>query len=90
MQAVVDACGAGTIRALPAVVISNNRAARVLRRAESTGIPGYCLNGDTHPEPENLDRSILEMLRRHRVDLVVLTGYLKRVGPETLAAFGAA
>lgn len=88
MQAVVDACGTGTIRALPAVVISNNRSAQVLRRAESAGVPGYCLNGDTHPGPEELDRSILELLRRHEVDLVVLTGYLKRVGPETLAAYG--
>lgn len=87
MQAVVDACGAGRIRALPAVVISNNRSAQVLRRAESVGIPGYCLNSDTHPEPKDLDRSILETLTLHKVDLVVLTGYLKRVGPETLAAF---
>ena len=88
MRAVVDACGTGTIRALPAVVISNNRSAQVLRRAESANIPGYCLNGDTHPESEELDRAILELLRRHEVDLVVLTGYLKRVGPETLAAYG--
>ena len=32
-------------------------------------------------------RAMLEILRRHQVDLVVLTGFLKKVGPETLAAF---
>lgn len=87
MQAVVDACREGRIPALPAVLISNNRSARALRRAESAGFPGYCLNGDTHPDPENLDRAILEALVRHAVDLVVLTGYLKKVGPGTLAAY---
>ncbi len=87
MQAVVDACASGSIRAQPAVVISNNRSARALRRAESAGFSGYCLNTDTCPDPAELDRAMLGILRRHEVDLVVLTGYLKRVGPETLAAF---
>ncbi len=87
MQAVVDACAEGRIRARPAVVISNNRSAKVLRRAESAGFPGYCLNAGTCPGPADLDRAMREILRRHQVDLVVLTGYLKRVGPETLAAF---
>ncbi len=87
MQTVVDACRDSRIRAEPAVLISNNRSARVLLRAAEAGIPGYCLNDDTHPEPEKLDRAILEVLRRYEMDLVVLTGYLKRVGPKTLAAY---
>ena len=87
MQAVVDACAEGRIRVQPAVLISNNRSARALQRAAAAGFPGFCLNADTHPEPEVLDRAMLDVLRGHQVDLVVLTGYLKKVGPETLAAF---
>ncbi len=87
MQAVVDACAEGKIRAQPAVLISNNRSARALQRAAASGFPGYFLDDDALSESKNLDRVMLEILRRHQVDLVVLTGYLKKVGPETLSAF---
>ena len=87
MQAVVDACAEGKIRAQPAVLISNNRSSRALQRAATAGFPGYFLDHDALSESKDLDRVMLEILQRHQVDLVVLTGYLKKVGPETLAAF---
>ena len=35
----------------------------------------------------DLDRAIRGALRAHRVDVVFLAGYLKKLGPKTLAAF---
>jgi phosphoribosylglycinamide formyltransferase-1 len=36
---------------------------------------------------ERADQEILKALLRYRVDLVVLAGYLRKIGPQTLKAF---
>ena len=87
MQAVIDACKSGRLAARPCVVISNNGDAEALRRAEREGIPHYHLSASTHPAPEELDAAIMQTLRRHRVDLVILAGYMRKLGPKTLAAY---
>ena len=87
MQAVLDACAAGRLHATPAVVISNNRDAQALERAERAGIPRYRLSGTTHPDPVALDEAILAALARHDTELVVLAGYMKKLGPRTLARY---
>ena len=87
MQAVLDACKSGRLQAMPAVVISNNRTSEALARARREGIPDYHLSTETHPDPAALDRAILDALRRHEVDLVILAGYMKKLGPGTLAHY---
>ncbi|WP_027892197.1 phosphoribosylglycinamide formyltransferase [Calidithermus chliarophilus] len=85
MQAVIDACKRGELAATPRVVISNNSASGALERARQEGIPAYHLSSHTHGE--GLDEAILETLRRHEAQLVVLAGYMKKLGPRTLAAY---
>ena len=87
MQAVIDACREGRIHAQPVVVISNNRLSGALKRAEAAGIAGYHINSKIHPDPDHLDATILHTLEQHEADLVVLTGYLKKIGPKTLMAY---
>lgn len=87
MQAVLDACASGRLRATPGVVISNNRDAEALHRAAQAGLPHYHLSGATHPLPAALDAAILDALVGHDVDLVVLAGYMKKLGPRTLAHY---
>jgi len=87
VQAVVDACASGRLAATPAVVISNNADAEVLLRAERAGLPRYHLSRVTHPEPEALDAAILAALGRHQAELVLLLGYLRKLGPRTLAHY---
>ena len=87
MQAIVDACGDGRLTAEPAVVISNNSGANALARARRKDIPAYHLSGKTHPDPEDLDAAILEVFQRHNVSLVILAGYMRLLGPKTLAAY---
>ncbi len=86
MQAIIDACQQGRLDATPCVVVSNNSESTALQRARKAGIPGYHISAMTHPGPDE-DREILRVLRRHDVDTVILAGYMKQVGPETLAAF---
>ncbi len=70
VQAVLDACRTGRLKARPAVVISNNRDAEVLERARRAGIPTYHLSAAIHPEPVALDRAIRDTLIEHGADFV--------------------
>ncbi len=87
MQAIIDACKLGKLDATPAVVISNNSDSGALARAKTEGVPHYYLSGKTHPEPRELDQAILDTLLHHSVDIIVLAGYMKKLGSKTLAYF---
>jgi len=87
MQAIIDACKSGKLQATPAVVISNNSDSGAIARAKTEGIPYYYLSGKTHPDPEELDRAILDTFVRHSVDIIALAGYMKKLGPKTLSHF---
>ena len=83
-QSILDACRKGTLAARPVVAISNNSDSMSLQRAERAGVPTFHLSGKTHPREEDLDAAILDALRDHQVELVVLVGYMKHLGPATL------
>jgi phosphoribosylglycinamide formyltransferase-1 len=87
MQAIIDACNDGRLNAKPCVIISNNSKSGAIQRAKKEGIPYYHLSGKTHPECEDLDNAILDALKANDVDLVILAGYMKKIGPQTLAAY---
>jgi len=87
LQAIVDATKSGKLQATVGVVISNNSNSLVLERARREGIPAYHLSTRTHPDPEALDEAILQVLTKHDVNLVVLAGYMKKLGPKVLQHF---
>ena len=87
LQAVVDACKSGRLAARPCVVISNNSGSGALDRAKREGIPHYHLSSKTHPDPVQLDAAILDALLRHDVELVILAGYMRKLGSKTLERY---
>ena len=87
VQAIIDACRSGRLRASPRVVISNNSGSTVLERARRDGLAGYHLSRVTHPIAEDLDGTILDALERHEVNLVALAGYMKLLGPKTVGRY---
>jgi len=84
VQAILDACGNGTIKATPAVVISNNSTSGALARARTAGVATLHLSSATHRDHDALDEAMLNALTQHDVGLVVLAGYMKRLGPRTV------
>jgi phosphoribosylglycinamide formyltransferase 1 len=86
-QAVIDACQDGSIDGRVSVVISNNGGAEVLRRATAYGIAARHLSRKTHPDPVELDDAICETLRERGTDIVLLAGYMRKVGPKTMGSF---
>src|SRR5690349_10367892 len=80
LQAIIDACRSGAVDATIAVVISNNSGSGALRRAQGAGIATRHLSSQTHPSAAALDGAIVDALEAGGVDVVVLAGYMKRLG----------
>jgi phosphoribosylglycinamide formyltransferase-1 len=87
VAAVLDAVADGRIAADAALVVSNNSGAGVLDVAAAHGVPTAHLSSVTHPDPAALDAAVLAALDAAGTDLVVLAGYMKKLGPLTLAAY---
>ncbi|MGI9323262.1 MAG: phosphoribosylglycinamide formyltransferase [Pseudomonadales bacterium] len=86
-QAVANACEAGELQAKIALLVSNNSGAGALARARKAGIASLHLSALTHPDPAKLDAALCDALQKAEVDLVVLAGYMKKLGPQLLAAY---
>ncbi len=86
-RAVVDAIRAGRLAAQAACMISNNKDSVALQWAAQLGLPTYHLSSNTHPDPNDLDTAICGALTTCAASVVVLSGYMKKLGRQTLAAF---
>ena len=86
-RAIVSASRAGQLDAEVGVIISNNANAGVLDFAASARIPGRRIGGSEFEDESVRDAAILRALQDHGVDLVVLVGYLRLLGPKTISAF---
>jgi len=89
LQSIIDACADGRINGRVVVVISNNSGSGAVRRAAAAGIETFHLSSATHSSGDSLDAAICDALQRARADVVFLAGYMKRLGPRTLATFPA-
>jgi phosphoribosylglycinamide formyltransferase 1 len=87
LQAVLDACASGVLPARVSLVISNNPDSGALVRARAAGVHCRYLSGQTHPDPLALDQAIRNALRDAQTEVVLLAGYMKKLGPLTLSAF---
>lgn len=69
------------------IVITNNSNSEVRRWCNESGI--YCCNisGKTHAHEGQEDAAIAKELLNADTDIVVLSGYMKKIGPVTLSSF---
>ncbi len=74
------------VNIVPAVLITNNSAPVCLNVASKYGVPSFVINKTTVGE-ENIDRAIRDCLVQHQADFIVMAGYMKKLGHETLQAF---
>ena len=88
LQAVIDAVKDGRIRNTRiAGVISNNRSAHALKRAEENGIDAVCLSPKEFPDRAAFNRAFLEKVNEYAPDLIVLAGFLVNIPPEMIRAY---
>lgn len=85
MRAIVDAIERAEIRVRPALVVSNRRDSPALGFAREKAIAHAWI--PTKDDAESADRRLLDALTDAGVELVILSGYLRKLGPATLAGF---
>lgn len=85
LRAIVAAIRAGELAARPRLVVSNRRAAPALDFARAEGIEARFI--PTVPDAGIADERLAQALAASGADLVILSGYLRKLGPRALAAF---
>ena len=88
LQAIIDSIADGRItNAEIKVVISNNKNAYALERAEKAGIPAKALSPKDFPDREAFNEALLQALIDSEADLVVLAGCLVVISPKIVEHF---
>lgn len=77
LQAILDAVAAGCLAAEVAVAISDRDGAYGLERAAAAGVPTRVFRVADHADRDAFSAAVAACLEEHRVDLVVLAGWLK-------------
>ena len=84
LQAIIDAILCNKLNAQIAIVVSDQKDAGALTRAQMAGLGSYVLQAKT---AEERDEELHSVLVESGADLVVLAGYLKHIGPKVLDDF---
>ena len=77
LQAIIDKINDGTIKNTEiSVVISNKPDAYALERAKKAGIDAVCIRPKDYENRDDFANTMVDTLKKHDIDLVVLAGYL--------------
>ncbi len=85
MRAIVEAIARGELAAQALLVVSNRQAAPALAFAREHGVSTLWI--PTLKDEDGADAALCDALRAAGADLIVLSGYLRKLGPRTLGAF---
>lgn len=87
LQALIDAIVAGELEAEIAVIISNRRDAQALERGRKHQIPLCFLDPREYIDSDAYDRALVAVWQEYKVDLVILAGFMRLLGPEAVRAY---
>ncbi|MEH6543908.1 MAG: phosphoribosylglycinamide formyltransferase [Porticoccaceae bacterium] len=84
---IIAAMRAGQLDAQPGLLITNNQNSDIYRWCQKHAIDVVCISTKTHPLDEARDKAIHTELKAVDTDFVVLSGYMKKIGPLTLSGY---
>ena len=88
LQALLDAQKAGMFPHTEiALVVASKPGVFALERAAKAGVPGCVVARKASAAPEDYDAALLETLRAHGIDVVVLAGFLSILGKAVIEAY---
>ena len=88
LQAIIDSVKNGTITNTELVgVISNNKSAYALTRAEENGIDAKCISPKDYESREVFNQELLKAVDAYEPDLIVMAGYLVVIPPEMIKKY---
>jgi phosphoribosylglycinamide formyltransferase-1 len=87
LQAIMDATTAVKIDASVEVVISDRPQAQALDLARRNRIPAIYQDPKDYPNREKYDEAVVDLLRKHQVDLVILAGYMRLITSRLIGPY---
>jgi len=87
LQAIIDNIEAGRVDAKIKIIVSNVPDVLALERAKKHGIPSLVICHKEFKKREDYDQKLVEVLKAHGVELVVLAGFMRVVTSVLLRAF---
>lgn len=88
LQAIIDSMANGKITNAEIVtVISNNKNAYALERAEKAEIPAKCVSPKDYESRELFNKALLEAVEESGADLIVLAGFLVVIPQEMIEKY---
>ena len=88
LQAIIDGVQNGTIHDTEIVrVISNNKKAYALERANNNGIDAVCVSPKDYTDREDFNQAFLHTVQEATPDLIVLAGFLVAIPKAMIEAY---
>lgn len=88
LQAIMDACRSGELKAAVCIVIATRRDAPALARAAQAGCPTAVVSPKKYDNDDHAyGEALLAVLKNARAEIICLAGYMRRLPPVVLAAF---
>jgi phosphoribosylglycinamide formyltransferase 1 len=87
LEAIAQSIQRGDLHAQIQVVVYNNPGAKVAERADRLGLPAVLLNHRQYSSREALDGDIVQTLRDHGADWVIMAGWMRCVTAVLIDAF---
>lgn len=84
-EAIVDAIAAGRLDAEARLIVSNKKSCAAFDWAAAKGVATLAI--PTIADPDTADAALAQAMADAGVDLIVMSGYLRRLGPRTLARY---
>lgn len=85
LQALIDHIRSGELPVELSFVLSNNSKSGALEKARAFGTRAYHVSAVTEGGEERAAARMAEIVAAHRIELLVLAGYMKKVPPALLA-----
>jgi phosphoribosylglycinamide formyltransferase-1 len=86
-QAIVDSIKSGDLQAKTALLVCDKLEAKVIERAKKEGIPTFSFSPKSYETKKHYEEAVLQQLKNHRIDWIILAGYMRIVGTTLLQAY---
>lgn len=86
-QAIVDAVKSGQLDAEVCLLVCDKAGAIAIERAKKENIPYFVFQAKEYANKEQYELEILENLKKHEIDFIVLAGYMRLIGSTLLSEF---
>ena len=87
LRAIIKASKTGIIRSWVRLVISNNSKSGALKIAKLNKIPACHLSHIMFSSNELFVKEFLRLLKKYKIDLIILAGYMKMIDPSIVKKF---